>query len=105
MSIKLPDNAVTDRHWTLRDDNRQHFHGDIPLDQKSITLTLSWKETANDIPPEVGRYRLNLADLETAGFVRKSARGFYLRFQRTDDLIEIAINRKGPAKVVGKRPR
>jgi hypothetical protein len=100
----LPPDASTDREWNFRDDNAQHFFGDIPADQEAVTLTLNWKPDGETDPREVGRYLLNMRELLRAGYVRESPKGVLLRFQRDGDFIEIAVTRVGPALVVGRRP-
>ena len=52
----------------------------------------------------VGHYRIDLKLLLAEGFARKSNPGVNLRFQRTGDIIEIAIDRESPALVVGRKP-
>jgi len=76
----------------------------IPLDQKEITLTLNWKASADDVPRQVGRYKIYLPGLEQEGFVSKLTDGYYLRFQHTDGRIEIAINRSADSLEVGRWP-
>jgi hypothetical protein len=101
----LPARAITEREWNFRDDVNQNFFGDIPADQPTITLTLNWKPDAATAPRLVGRYSIDLRLLVSEGFARKSNRGVNLRFQRTGDIIEIAIDRESPALVVGRKPQ
>jgi hypothetical protein len=100
----LPVSASTEREWNFRDDNNQHFFGDIPETQPVITLTLNWKPNRNSKAKLVGRYKLDLKQLLSEGFARKVDRGFQLRFQRTGEIIEIAINGNSPRLVVGRKP-
>ncbi len=100
----LAENEATEKTWNFRDDNKQHYHAAIPLDQTIITLTLNWKASKGDKPRQVGRYRLNLPVLEQEGYVERTDRGWFLRFQRTGSLIEIAKNRNSKPLAVGKRP-
>lgn len=103
--IKLPPDSKTDRTWNFRDDNHQAFFGNIPLNQEVITLTLNWKPDAGTAVKEVGRYKIRLPGLVAAGYVRKSDRGFLLRFQRTGDRIGIAVNKSSrQIYPVGKKP-
>ena len=95
----------TEREWNFRDDNYQHFHGDIPEDQPVVSLTLNWRADAESQPMLVGRYKIDLRQLLKAGYVRENSRGILLRFQRSRELIEIAINRSRRGLVVGRRPR
>ena len=102
--VSLGQNAVTERTWNFRDDNNRRFFGCIPLEQRQITLRLNWKPTANTVAKEVGRYRINLPGLEESGYVHTTEKGRILRFQRTGDSIEIAINWSSPALPVGRKP-
>jgi hypothetical protein len=43
MVTLLQADTPTEREWNFRDDNDQHFHGDIPEDQPVVLLTLNWK--------------------------------------------------------------
>ena len=100
--IQLAEDAHTDRKWIGRDDNGTHHHGTIPLNQKDITLKLSWKASTDDVPRQVGRYKINLPGLEQEGYVCKVSAGYYLRFQHTSGRIEIAINRSTAPLEVGR---
>jgi hypothetical protein len=99
--IHLGADEATERQWNFRDDINRHYFGTIPLDQAVITLALSWKATAGGISQPVGRYRLNLPVLERDGYIRRSERGWIVRFQRTGGRIELAVNRHSEALMVG----
>src|SRR5258707_1953297 len=102
----LPSTATTEREWNFRDDINQHFFGDIPESQPIISLTLNWKPDATSKPRIVGRYRIDLTLLMSEGFARKTKRGVNLRFQRSGEIIEIAIDRESKkALVVGRKPQ
>jgi|SRR5579883_405263 len=100
----LPQTTMTEREWNFRDDNNQNFFGDIPDSQPVVTLTLNWKPDANSKPMVVGRYKIDLGLLVSENLAKKSNRGVLLRFQRTSDFIEIAVDRQSPALVVGRKP-
>jgi hypothetical protein len=100
----LPISTKTEREWNFRDDNNQHFFGVIPDEQKFITLTLNWKPNRTSKAKLVGRYKLDFVLLLSEGFVRKVDKGIQLRFQRTGEIIEIAISSKSPALAVGRKP-
>ena len=104
MVMILPQTATTDREWNFRDDNHQHFFGDIPDDQAVITLTLNWKVDAASPPKLVGRYKIDLGLLVSEQLAKRSNRGVRLRFQRSGDFIEIAIDRQSPTLVIGRKP-
>lgn len=69
----------------------------IPANQPVITATLDWKESAQTEAFPVGKYRIDLPALEAKGYVRLKDNRYFLRFQRTKERIEIAINRKSKA--------
>lgn len=100
----LPHTAITEREWNFRDDIHQNFFGDIPRHQPVITLTLNWKPDAASKPKLVGRYRIDLGLLVSEQLARNTDKGVLLRFQRTREFIEIAIDRESPALVVGRQP-
>jgi hypothetical protein len=100
----LPDEAATEREWNFREDNNQHFYGDIPFNQERITLTLNWKPDSYSSSKLVGKYQIDLPLLLGKGFVRKASRGIQLRFQSTGEAIEIAIDRDSPALRIGSKP-
>ncbi len=102
----LPSSAITEREWNFRDDDNQEFHSDIPENQQFISLTLNWKpDKAATKARLVGKYRIDLRLMLSEGLVRKSDKGIFLRFQRTGEIIEIALNRASPALVVGRKPQ
>jgi hypothetical protein len=100
----LPQATTTDREWNFRDDNNQNFFGDLPDDQPVIIVTLNWKPSAITPAKLVGGYRIDLELLVSEKFAKKSNRGVLLRFQRTDEFIEIAVDRQSPALVIGRKP-
>lgn len=100
----LPDGTRTEREWNFREDNNQHFYGDIPYDQQIITLTLNWKPDSPSPAKPVGKYQIDLPLLLEKGFVQDGSKGIRLRFQSTGDAIEIAIDRNSPALRIGSKP-
>jgi hypothetical protein len=102
---ELSSTTTTEREWNFRDDIHQEYMCDIPESQPIITLTLNWKSDELSAARLVGKYRINLGLLEPQ-YVRKTTGGkFFLRFQRTDENIEIALNRHSPALKVGQMPQ
>lgn len=92
------------RHWIGRD-ALNFVHGRIPWEQSPITIKLEWRRDATSRPLLVQCYRIDLEVLCRDGFARYENDGaIRLRFQRTGDKIQIAINRKTPALVVGLNP-
>jgi hypothetical protein len=102
---RLPDGAVTEREWNFREDNNQHFYGDIPYNQEIITLTLNWKPDSYSPSKLVGKYQIDLPLLLEKGFVQDGLKGIKLRFQSTGNAIEIAIDRNSPALRIGSKPQ
>lgn len=101
MINELPPDSPTERHWNFNDAIRQNFMLFIPTNQPVITATLNWKESGEDEAVLVGKYRLNFPALEAKGYVRLKDNRYFLRFQRTGNRIEIAVNRKSPALTIG----
>jgi hypothetical protein len=102
---KLPSTAPTEREWNFRDDiHQEYMNDDLPISHPIITLKLNWKPDEYSEARLVGKYRIDLGMLEPE-YVRKTKEGrFFLRFQRTGEDIEIALNRQSPALKVGQRP-
>ncbi len=100
----LPNGTRTEREWNFREDNNQHFYGDIPYNQEIITLTLNWKPDALSPSKLVGKYQIDLPLLLEKGFVQEGSKGIKLRFQSTGDAIEIAIDRNSPTLRIGSKP-
>lgn len=102
MISELPPDTPTDRRWTFNDKVNQIYMLYIPSNQPVITATLDWMESAKTEIFPVGEYRVDLPDLEASGFVRLKDNRYFLRFQRTKERIEIAINRKSKALDFGR---
>ena len=58
-----------------------------------MTLTLNWKRHKNALAVTVGKLRLDMEQLVEAGYARKVPGAYVLRFQRTGNRLEVAINR------------
>jgi hypothetical protein len=67
--------------------------GRIPFAESSVTLTLNWKRDKNSRTYLVGKFRLDMNKLVSAGYARKVDGWYILRFQRTGNHIEVAKNR------------
>jgi hypothetical protein len=102
MITELPSDSPTDRHWTFNDDVNQNYMLFIPDNQPVITATLGWKESAKAETFSVGKYRIDLPALEANGYVRLKDNRYFLRFQRTKERIEIALNRNSKALDFGR---
>jgi hypothetical protein len=57
--------------WVLRDDNHQQVQGTLPLAGDPAYLDLMWKADARGREQLVGRFRLHLAALLAAHYVRR----------------------------------
>lgn len=99
--------GASPRRWVLRDDNQQHYHGRIPLDQDPTYLELRWKRDGRSRDQLVGRYRLHLAELVRAGYARlegepAKATEVRLRVARGDRGVILVQARHGePALPIG----
>jgi hypothetical protein len=58
------------RTWTLRRDNNAHHHGVVNLIESPLYLDLSWQPDGASPKSHVGVFRLDLAALLAAGFIR-----------------------------------
>jgi hypothetical protein len=58
------------RRWVLRDDNQQHYHGVVPLQEDPAYVALYWKTSARGREQLVGLFRLHLGRLLEADYVR-----------------------------------
>lgn len=102
MITELPDDAPTERHWIFNDEKSQNYMLYIPANQPVITGTLNWKAESDSAVYPIGRYRFDLRALEAGGYVRFKDNRYFLRFQRTKERIEIAINRTSKALDFGR---
>lgn len=99
------------KHWVLRDDNHQHYHGRVDLGDGFVVIELSWKADRRDSAKLVGCYRLDLRGLMDVGAVRPEAKGrrrgqVRVRFRRDDDgVIYLQVRRDQPRIRVGVMPR
>ncbi len=102
MITELNFNSPTERNWNFNDEKGQNYMLYIPANQPVITATLNWKESANTETFPIGKYRFDLRALEAGGYVRFKDNRYFLRFQRTNERIETAINRAGGALDFGR---
>jgi ribosomal protein L15E len=58
------------RCWTLRDDEDQHHHGKIRINEAHEYIELRWKAKADSQVYSLGLYQLNLRGLLSAGYIR-----------------------------------
>jgi hypothetical protein len=99
--------AASVLRWVIRDDNRQHHHGVVPLSPDPLFMDLFWKPDLRGREQHVGRYRLSLGALLDAGYVRAEGsaeppEAIRLRFRRADrGVVVVQVNDEGPALAVG----
>lgn len=105
MITRLEYHAKTQRAWNGRDDIRQHYLGRIPLGAHLVTLSLTWRKKQGSKPCFVGNFQFDMSALAAMGFVHRVEGYYVLRFQRTEDRIEIAINRMSPAYLLSFLPK
>lgn len=94
------------RRWVIRDDNQQHHHGAVPLEEEPAYVELLWKGTARGREQLVGVFRLDLARLLKDGYVRRErddeSNEIRLRFHRGDrSVVYIQAQVDGPALPIG----
>ncbi len=92
------------RHWTGNDENGNHHHSPIRLNQKTLDIHLQWKAADGAPAAEVGCFRLNLPRLLECGYIRKEgADQIRLRFVHDDDgCVYIQTRNDGPRLLMGK---
>jgi hypothetical protein len=76
--VKRIDAAPADvqvHHWVLRDDNQQHYHGRLRLEDDPVYLELRWKPNSRGREQVVGTFRLHLGRLAADGYVRQEGEG------------------------------
>ena len=97
---KIP-NGARSRCWTLRDDNRGHYHAVVSLSESPLYLTLSWRVNAHSPVVFAGHYILDLHSLLRGGYIRnepKHSKGNDVRVRiiRSDGGFYIQANNVGP---------
>jgi hypothetical protein len=69
--VDAPPPGARARRWVLRDDNQQHYHGVVHLDEDPLYVELHWRANARAQEQLVGVFRLHLARLLADGYVRR----------------------------------
>ena len=101
-----PDDAHV-RRWVLRDDNQRQHHGVVRLDEDPLYLELHWKQSARGKEQRVGLFRLHLARLADAGYIRPdgddaTSGEMRLRFYRGErGVVCIQVRHDEPALPIG----
>ncbi|HEX4684305.1 MAG TPA: hypothetical protein VH277_16420 [Gemmatimonadaceae bacterium] len=95
------------RRWVLRDDNQQHYHGRVPLNEDPLLLELHWKADAHGREQTVGLFQLHVGELLKANYVRLESDSpreadVRLRFYRGDrGVVYIQASAAQPALPIG----
>ncbi len=97
--------GVPRRRWTLRADNRGHYHNAVRASESPLHLEFHWRPTANDSVRFVGIFRLNLVGLRRYGYiqstdgnelllriVRENEGGFYIQTNQGGPSLLLAAN-------------
>ncbi len=106
--LKVTPEKGKGRRWVLRDDNDQHYHGVLSLDESPVSIELRWKPNKSGREQIVGHYRLHLAELLAADFIRFEREGTVgkqvrLRFYRgAAGVIFIQSRMDRPALPIGQ---
>lgn len=93
--------------WVLRDDNQQHYHGVLSLDESPVMLELSWKADGRSREQVVGQYRLHLDALLAEEFIRPEGDDptidrVRVRFYRGDrGVVYVQARGDSPALAIG----
>lgn len=94
--------GVRGRRWTLRDDNKGHYHGVVALSESPLYLCLSWRISAASPIHPVGIFLLDLSALLRDGYIRLEPsrvgkRATRIRIVREKDgRFYIQLNHDGP---------
>lgn len=80
---------ATIRHFTLRDDNAQHYHRRMRTVDSPVFIQIAWRADAHTAVHDLGLWRLDLLGLLRAGYIRSERPGdqaeVRLRLFRADD--------------------
>jgi hypothetical protein len=98
------DLSMKHRRWNGNDQTQRNHHGAVPLARDPFDLVLNWKSSPNASLKQVGCYRLNLAALLAAGFIRRDTKPRHVRVRFYHDLdgsVYIEAQQDGPRLLVG----
>jgi len=95
------------REWTIRDDNKHHYHNQVRLSESPLLIKLQWRATARDRVREVGCFRLNLPGLLARRLIREElssrARGdVRVRFVCESGRVYLQVRDGEPRLLIGK---
>jgi hypothetical protein len=97
------------RHFTLRDDNGQHYHRRMRIGDSPVFVQLAWRANARSPVHDLGLWRFDLPGLLHAGYIRSERPGddgeARVRLFRADDgFIYVQSRRDGPALPLVRAP-
>jgi hypothetical protein len=107
--VKDIPHGAAHRCWTLRADNRGHYHNTVSLSERPLYLELRWRARAGDSAQPVGVFRLDLDGLLRAHYIRHDPTGSQgsdvrLRVLRANDgSFYVQTNRKGPRLLLPRK--
>ena len=107
--VEAPPPGTEAHQFTLRDDNRRHYHRPVRVAVSPYFVALAWRASASAPVHPLGTYRLDLPALLAAGYVRPDRRGdeseVRVRFYRGDDGgIYLQPRLAAPALLVARAP-
>jgi len=97
----------THRRWNGNDRSQRNHNGAVPLSDDPLDIVLNWKASPAAPVHPVGCFRLNLADLLSAGYIRLDNKRGHVRlrfFHDNDGCVYIEITHGRPRLLIGKTP-
>jgi hypothetical protein len=74
------------RHWNGNDATQRNHHGLVPFNESPLEIVLHWKSSKTAPPSVIGCYRLDLTNLQMAGYISAPRNGkVRLRFYHDHD--------------------
>jgi hypothetical protein len=96
-------------HFTLRDDNEQHYHRRMRVIESPVYIELAWRANAKSQVHSLGLFRLDLRGLLSAGYIRSDGPQpddeVRVRFYRANNgTIYLQTKQGAPALAVAPAP-
>ncbi len=94
-----------DLNWTGNDSSQRNNSALVPAHLVSATLRLCWRATKDSPKKLIGCYRLNLAGLEAAAYIRKESNSANYRVRivhESDNYLYLQLNSTGPRIPLGR---
>lgn len=105
--VASPEQLTRPHRWTGNDCSHRHHHSSVQSGADPFELVLHWKTGPSETPHLIGCFRLHLAKLLEADYIRRDAPGHVrVRFfhDHSDDIF-IEAKAGGPRLRVGKFPK